>query len=59
MSKIAAKMYAATGKSVNGGCVGFPAKPRSPLNFRPFNVKVGRTENDRISAASSRVAIPV
>src|SRR5689334_13918316 len=49
-SKSAPKMYAATGKSVNGGWSGFPAQPRRPLNFRPFSVSVGRTEYLRISS---------
>src|SRR5262245_415896 len=48
MSRIAAKTYATTGKSVSGGCVGFPDQPRKPLNLRPFRVSVGRTENVRI-----------
>src|SRR5689334_11008222 len=48
-------MYAATGKSVRGGCSGLPAQPRSPLNFRPRIVSVGRTENLRIGSSSPPV----
>src|SRR5437588_10292260 len=44
-SKIAASTYAAIGMSVSGGCSGLPDHPRSPLNVRPFSVRVGRTEN--------------
>src|SRR5262245_22788649 len=47
-SNAAASTYAATGKSVNGGCRGLPLHPRSPLNFRPRRVSVGRTEYFRI-----------
>src|SRR3954454_3801778 len=36
------------GKSVRGGWNGFAAQPRSPLNFRPFSVKVGRKEKRRM-----------
>src|SRR5437764_2454620 len=30
--------------SVSGGCMGFPAHPRTPLNGRPFSVTPGRIE---------------
>ena len=51
-AKTAPSTYAATGKSVNGGWVGFPDQPRSPLNFRPRSVNVGRNENFRTIASS-------
>src|SRR5919201_13655 len=44
---IALRTYATIGKSVSGGCVGFPAHPRIPWNARPLNVIAGLNENRR------------
>src|SRR5437899_4955172 len=57
-SNIAVITYAATGKSVNGGCVGLPAQPRNPLNVRPFSVSVGRTENLRTGISPLVAQLP-
>src|SRR5579862_5915111 len=40
------------GRSVSGGWSGLPAQPRMPLNFRPFSVSGGRTENFRTASPS-------
>src|SRR4051812_28197591 len=57
-SNAAASTYAATGKSVSGGCVGLPDHPRRPLNVRPRIVSVGRTEDFRRLCAPPAVPAP-
>ena len=45
------------GKSVSGGCVGLPAQPRTPRNFRPLNVMEGFTENSLGMSNLLRIAV--
>src|SRR5690242_18025717 len=44
-SNAAANTYETIGKSVNGGCDGLPAHPRTPRNRRPRIVIAGLMEN--------------
>jgi hypothetical protein len=43
-SNRAASVKQTIGKSVSGGWNGFPVKPRTPWNRRPFRDNVGRIE---------------